>query len=43
MGYLRLKLSSSGCVHFMNADFFSGEAQASFILTKSVAAADIVG
>jgi hypothetical protein len=28
MGYGRLKLSSSGCVHFMYADFFSGETQA---------------
>ena len=28
MSYGRLKLSSSGCVHFMYADFFSGEAQA---------------
>lgn len=28
MGYGRLRLSSSGCVHFMYADFFSGEAQA---------------
>jgi hypothetical protein len=28
MGYGRLKLSSSGCVHFMYADFFSGEAPA---------------
>ncbi|MHB8816431.1 MAG: hypothetical protein ACYDAE_24640 [Steroidobacteraceae bacterium] len=28
MGYGRLKLSSSGCVHFMHADFFSGETQA---------------
>jgi hypothetical protein len=28
MGYGRLKLSSSGCVHFMYADFFSGDAQA---------------
>ena len=28
MGCGRLKLSSSGCIHFMYADFFSGEAQA---------------
>jgi hypothetical protein len=28
MGSGRLKLSSSGCVHFMHAGFFSGEAQA---------------
>jgi hypothetical protein len=28
MGYGRLKLSSSGCVHFMYADFFSGAPQA---------------
>jgi hypothetical protein len=27
MSYGRLKLSTSGCIHFMYADFFSGEAQ----------------
>jgi hypothetical protein len=41
MGYLRLKLSSSGCIHFMNADFFSGAGK--FYSDKSVAAADFVG